>query len=131
MTEHVCRAPGCGSTNVEAIWREEREQFGLRCRDCGRWTWEPKAGNENKRSDHNAKHRAAWKAKLGGELVCAWCGARESEVPTEWHVDHIVLLDDGGDDVFENTIVYCQHHHNQRHSERNFVGRFRIGRAAA
>ena len=81
------------------------------CSGCGkfvRWIGKPK--NENKRKDKNANWRDKWKEK---GFICGVCGATEKDYNknSQWELDHIIQLSDGGEDKFENTMMLCKYCH--------------------
>jgi len=114
----------CGSTNlVEKPAENGTHHSALYCADCGRWVkWNPKPKDANEPPDvNNEKWRKKWRKKLNGELVCFWCGIKESETRMSFHIDHVLPREKGGQDVFENTQPLCAACHWLRHAERHRV----------
>jgi 5-methylcytosine-specific restriction endonuclease McrA len=56
-----------------------------------------------------------------GPLICRWCGIKETETNMGFEIDHILPLEDGGQDVFENTQPLCSACHWLRNAERHRV----------
>lgn len=124
----ACRA--CGSPNVAVEQRDDPDKpIKVICRDCRRVTWPPKPGNETRRRDHNQQHRKAWRAQLGGEYLCLWCGVHAQETRCGFVVDHLWPLEAGGSDQLANTALLCANCHRKRHADRDAVQHFR-GRSA-
>ena len=87
------------------------------CNICGDFKgWNAKPKNEGKRKDKNIKWRSMWKDK---GFICAFCGAKFEEYPNsgQWQCDHIIQLSDGGEDVFENTMMLCTFCHTIKNIE--------------
>lgn len=80
------------------------------CKRCGSSHWIPNPNNEKKKRQHNDFFKGMHRDKHG-KLICAFCGMDE----TAYHryneynfaCDHIVPIEDGGDDTFENTQILC------------------------
>lgn len=116
MNDYACRR--CGSPNVRVDQRDDPDKpIGLKCFDCGHYTWPPKPGNEERRRDHNSRWRKDWRAQLGGELICMWCRVRESQTRTGFDIDHLTPFEAGGTDEFANTMPLCRNCHTKRHAE--------------
>ena len=112
MTEIVCRE--CGSLNYT---EEPHEMHGAKisCADCGTFIkWKGK-GNRKNRRNKNPDHMNRWRKK--GPLVCHWCGITEGETAAHFELDHIMPLENGGQDVFENTRPLCSACHWSRNAE--------------
>lgn len=112
MTDIACRA--CGSTNLEDF-PHDIHGTGVKCADCGRHVKWLGKGNRKNRRNKNSDHRHRWKAQ--GPLKCHWCGIVEDETAAHFEIDHILPLEDGGEDVFENTRPLCAACHWSRNAE--------------
>lgn len=89
------------------------------CSICGKFNnWVPKPENIDRRRDKNSKWRSMWKEK---GFVCGICGATEKDFPNsgQWCLDHIIQLDSGGEDRFENTMMLCTFCHTIKNSEQS------------
>lgn len=80
--------------------------------------WLAKEKNQDSRADKNAKWRNKWKEKSHG-MKCAMCGVTETETAGGFECHHITPLQDGGSDIFENTIMLCKSCHTVWHSLRS------------
>lgn len=78
--------------------------------------WASKPTNKDKRKDRNNRWRSIWKER---GYICAFCGGNEEDFPNsgQWQLDHIVQLSDGGEDVFENTMMLCTFCHTAKNIE--------------
>ena len=75
--------------------------------NCGR---DPSEGQLNTRS--NVAIRLAWeRIKSDGQTVCTYCCKQGSELEgpdgKSWHLDHVIPLARGGDDVADNLVLSC------------------------
>ena len=108
----------CNAENYEVLMDEGYIHYGkLQCSKCGANNgWIKKPENENKRTDKNTKWRLMWKEK---GVFCAICGVTEEDFPVsgQWQVDHIRQIIDGGEDVFENTMMLCTFCHTIKNME--------------
>lgn len=96
----------------------------LLCIECGTFlVWEKKPQNIGKRVDNNQKWRNMWHELNGRQYKCAICTILEEYLPlsTSWHCDHIIELQDGGEDKFENTQMLCQACHDYKNSQRRKI----------
>lgn len=109
----------CGGP-TKLVLRPETPHYGeIRCQDrqCGRHNkWVPKPENKDKRRDKNTTWRSTWESK---GFKCGLCGATAEEYPNsgQWELDHIIQLSDGGEDVFENTMMLCVFCHTIKNTE--------------
>ena len=56
---------------------------------------------------------AQWRALVVRDQRCRWPGCH---IPAQWcDVDHLVAWDDGGDTDLDNLILWCRHHHTEKH----------------
>lgn len=109
----VCRS--CGVVGEYEERPHEIHGAGIYCTACGAFIkWKGKGNNKNKRNK-NSKHRD--KHKKDGPMVCAWCGIHEDETEMHFEIDHIIPIEDGGPDVFENTRPLCSACHWLRNAE--------------
>ena len=114
MTDFACRR--CGSTDVHVDERDDPDKpYGIRCFVCKAYTWPPKSENETKRRDHNSRWRKIWRQQAS-EFTCTWCRVRASQTRCNFDVDHIIPLEAGGKDEWENTMVLCRNCHTVRHA---------------
>lgn len=114
--------PACGSRCVTFEERDSTTKPVLRrCSDCRAATWPKLAKNEEKRYDHNRAHRKAWRARQGGELRCQVCGASESESSAEFHIDHVLGVEES--DQVEDTMPLCGDCHTIAGALRRIVQR--------
>ncbi|WP_092486939.1 HNH endonuclease [Desulfoscipio geothermicus] len=60
-----------------------------------------------------------------GPLRCHWCGVYENETKAHFELDHIIPLEDGGEDVFSNTRPLCSACHWSRNAELHRMKYFR------
>ena len=115
----VLECKHCKSPNIiETIMPEGHVHYSrLDCPDCGKMGWGRKPENIGKRKDNNQEWRAIYK-KNG--YFCSICTIDNLLLPLEssWHCDHIVELQDGGDDSFENTQMLCVSCHSFKNSQR-------------
>lgn len=86
------------------------------CAKCGqfyRWVGKPK--NKDKRKDKNSNWRERWKDR---GFICGMCGATEEDYPksSQWELDHVIPLLEGGEDKFENTMMLCKYCHSIKNS---------------
>ena len=118
MSVVVCQK--CGSkNNIEK--KNDVHTAGAWCGDCGGFIkWLGNGKNMNKRKDKNAKWRKQWH-DINPIYKCAVCGITEKELRWQWQCDHIIPLNDGGLDEFENTQMLCTFCHNYKHIQRDFV----------
>lgn len=110
----------CHSTNVVTKLAETGPHYAeLRCLDCGRHLqWIPRPDTD-KAKRRNAKWYKKWREC--GPLVCHWCGIEETETDMGFEIDHIIPVEEGGPDVFENTRPLCSACHWLRNAERHRV----------
>lgn len=111
----------CGGATVQIP--HELHGFGLWCSSpsCKRLVrWLGKGGPPKRKND---KWRKRWRES--GPLVCRFCGKCETETRMGFEIDHIVSVEDGGADVFENTEPLCSSCHWVRNSLRHRTKRER------
>ncbi len=115
----VAECSRCKSTNFIEKPDEKGVHYAkLCCADCGQYIrWVPKPKNAGKEKVNNGKWREKWREKLGGELVCFWCGIKESATRMGFHIDHVLPRKRGGKDEFENTQPLCAACHWSRHAD--------------
>ena len=112
----ICKT--CGSMNMrEEIFTAEKcsPHYGeYRCETCGRQNgYIKKPENAEKRTDKNPAWISRWRDK--GTLFCATCGIKEGDIPgVRFECDHIRQLEDGGQDIFENTVMLCSNCHVEK-----------------
>ena len=108
----------CNAKNIEVLMEPGSIHYGkLECAECGANNgWMKKPENIGKRKDKNNRWRAEWKEK---GFICAVCGASEEDYPHsgQWQVDHILPLSNGGEDIFENTMMLCTFCHTIKNIE--------------
>ena len=115
----ICRA--CQSDNIYSEWRPDREQYGIKCHDCNKYTWHPKEASKNR----HAKHQELVKKK--GVYYCEWC-LRDKEflpLPEILEGHHIIEYKDGGTDDLSNILVLCTKCHKQCHHDRVYLGHYK------
>ncbi len=108
----------CGTTEIRTILldMDSVHYSKIVCAGCNTFLWwGKKPENEDKRSDKNATWRKRHK-KAG--YTCAVCGIGEDVLahPSQWQVDHIKPLCDGGQDEFDNTMMLCVFCHTIKNS---------------
>lgn len=110
----------CHSTHVVTKIAETGPHYaGIWCLDCGRhlqWISKPDTGQAKRR---NAKWYKKWREY--GPLICHWCGIKETETDMGFEIDHIVPIEEGGPDIFENTRPLCSACHWLRNTEKHRV----------
>lgn len=87
------------------------------CPECGTFGgWVPKPENKDKRRDKNTTWRSMWE-KRG--YRCGICGATKDDFPVsgQWQLDHIIQLEAGGADEFDNTMMVCTFCHTIKNVE--------------
>lgn len=113
ILDYSCKA--CGGFVEEIMLPEDNMHHGeYRCVECYRHNgWIPKPKNKDKRRDNNKNWRKKWLEK---GFTCAICGATQQEYreSSQWNVDHILPLESGGEDVFENTMMLCTFCHTYK-----------------
>ena len=118
----ILTCKSCGS--IETIERpHEMHGAGIYCKHCDRLIkWKGKEENKDKRKDKNTVWRKQWR-KRTQIYKCEMCGVTEKEIPGtwQWHCDHIITLESGGIDAFENTRMVCIFCHTFRHNQIDFV----------
>jgi DNA-directed RNA polymerase subunit M/transcription elongation factor TFIIS len=92
------------------------------CPTCKHWFWPPKDKNKNKRHDNNQIWRDMHREKTGGKFICGWCLVREMPGIT-FQCDHMMPLEHGGKDEFENTWMLCSTCHTKRHADQTVIDR--------
>lgn len=107
----------CNGSLVVRLTPECIHHGRLECSQCGKHIkFISKPENEGKRRDKNSSWRKHHKEK---GFICGICGANESHYPnsSQWDLDHIVQLSDGGKDELENTMMLCTFCHTIKNSE--------------
>ncbi len=108
----------CNSEQVkEVIFTEEHcsPHYGeYRCESCTRQLgFIRKPENMDKRFDNNNSWTKQWKGK--GIMFCAICGIKEGDLSgVRFECDHIQQLEDGGEDIFANTMMLCNNCHVEK-----------------
>lgn len=118
----------CGTDLVitETVPEDRSPHFAKgTCPSCAWWKWITAPKNEGKRNDANLKHRKQWKQK--GDFVCAFCTVKEAD-NILFHCDHVLPLNHGGEDVFENTMMLCTCCHEIKNAEVKRVGKLQGGK---
>lgn len=109
----------CKSINViEKMMPEGHIHYSrIDCLDCKKMMWGRKPENVDKRKDKNQEWRSRHK-KAG--YICRICTVDSLFLPLEssWHCDHIIELQEGGLDLFENTQMLCISCHSFKNSQR-------------
>lgn len=109
----------CKSQNIiETIMPSGYTHYSrLDCSDCKRMAWGRKPENISKRKDDNQEWRKIHK-KNG--YFCQICTVDNLLLPLDssWHCDHIIELQDGGEDGFANTQMLCMSCHSFKNSQR-------------
>ena len=108
----------CGATVVEKLEPEGSVHYArFVCSECGGFMgFKPKPKNEGKRRDHNDKWGKMHKER---GYVCGICGATGEDFSNsgQWQCDHIIQLEAGGKDEFENTMMLCTFCHTIKNTE--------------
>jgi 5-methylcytosine-specific restriction endonuclease McrA len=116
MKDVVCK--NCGLIN-DYTWKpHEMHGKGAWCAGCGKFIkWLGKEENYDKRHDNNKELREVWKEK--GKFICGDCGITQDvfKDTSYWHLDHIIPLEKGGLDRFENTVMLCKFCHTIKHAK--------------
>lgn len=103
-----CRKCGC-SLFYHEDHQKDLHGLSIRCAICGDHQW---MGRIDKVKRKNPSHKA--KHTTGDQRFCYLCQMTEDElkkVGQHLTVDHILEIQNGGEDVFENTILICNSCH--------------------
>ena len=115
----VCRK--CQSSNIDLEYREDRQQYSSRCKDCGQFTWQPKEDSKGRES----KHLDIVK-KIGIDY-CEWCLRKRKEIPPPGTLEahHIIEYKDGGTSEDYNILILCTACHKQCHHDRTYYSHYK------
>ncbi len=115
----VCR--NCNSSNVTNEFRDDRQQFGTKCHDCNKYTWQPKESNTYKRE---SKHIGL--VNKIGITYCQWCLRSKENIPAPGTLEahHIIEYAEGGTDDKNNILILCSSCHKQCHHDRTYFGHY-------
>lgn len=126
VIEQSIKCKSCQSVNIiERIMPEGHQHYSrIDCLDCRKVFWGRKPENIGKRKDNNQEWRKIHK-KNG--YLCAICSIDNLLLPLEssWHCDHIIELQDGGEDEIKNTQMLCISCHSFKNSQRQKINAIR------
>jgi hypothetical protein len=116
----------CNSSNVINEFNEGKQQYGTKCLDCNKYTWQPKIDNKYKRQ---SKHTDLVNKK---DLdYCQWCLRNKTEIPPPGTLEahHILEYSEGGTNELDNILILCSSCHKQCHHDRTYFGHYKTKKA--
>lgn len=116
----------CGSENVLFIETPNSIHYGRKdCKDCGKWcSWvrNPELPENNRKSKFTPE-QVCELHKIKGEPICFFCLRIKEQLGNKetLTIDHIQELNEGGEDIIENTQVLCSACHKLKNWSRLYI----------
>lgn len=117
--KYKCRF--CNSENTISEFRNDKQQFGTKCYDCNKYTFQPKEESKHRESKHHDL------VKKRGINYCECCLRDKNDIPTPSTLEghHVIEYKDNGTDDMTNVWVLCTSCHKLVHHQRTYLGHYK------